>query len=57
VIFLKISYSTAIHPSSLKVWGYLLLLNLYVYNAKEVFKIHNFLLYDPRAILWSKEKL
>jgi hypothetical protein len=40
---LKISYSTAIHPSSLQVWVYLLLLNLYVYNAKEVFKIHNFL--------------
>jgi hypothetical protein len=40
--FLKISYSTATHPSSLQVWGYLLLLNLYVYNAKEVFKIHNF---------------
>jgi uncharacterized protein with PQ loop repeat len=36
VIFLKISYSTAIHPSSLQVWGYILLLYLYVYNAKGV---------------------
>jgi hypothetical protein len=24
--------------TSLQVWGYLLVLNLYVYNAKEVFK-------------------
>jgi hypothetical protein len=30
------SHSTATHPSFLQVWGYLLLLNLYVYNAKEV---------------------
>jgi hypothetical protein len=41
-IFLKISYSTATHPSSLQVWGYLLLLNLYVYNAKEVLKYTTF---------------
>jgi hypothetical protein len=30
VIFWKISYSTATHSSSLQVWGYLLLLNLYI---------------------------
>jgi hypothetical protein len=30
------SHSTATHPSSLQVWGYILLLNLHVYNAKEV---------------------
>jgi hypothetical protein len=30
------SHSTSTHPSSLQVWGYLLLLNLYVYSAKEV---------------------
>jgi hypothetical protein len=52
VIFLKISYSTAIHPSSWQVWGYLLLLNLYVYNAKEVFKIHNFLHYRMHIIFF-----
>jgi hypothetical protein len=59
VIFLKISYFIVTHPSSLQVWGYLLLLNLYVYNAKEAFRYIIFYIriiqnaYNMMIVLWS----